>query len=54
MPRKPPAYPVGDRLPGTKYVVVKAIGHGGMGFVLQVVKEPGIQAVVKIIHPHLA
>lgn len=54
MPSTPHVFPVGDRLPGTKYVVVKALGHGGMGSVHQVVKEPGIKAVVKIIHPHLA
>jgi serine/threonine protein kinase len=47
-------YPVGDRLPGTKYVVVRKLGQGGMGVVLEVVKEPKIRAVAKIIHPHLA
>jgi serine/threonine protein kinase len=47
-------YPDGDLLPGTKYVVVKKLGQGGMGVVYEVVKEPKIRGVAKIIHPWLA
>jgi serine/threonine protein kinase len=47
-------YPIGERLPGTKYVVVQKLGQGGMGVVLEVVKEPKIRGVVKLIHPYLA
>jgi serine/threonine protein kinase len=47
-------YPIGEQLPGTKYVVVRKLGQGGMGLVVEVVKNPGIRAVVKIIHPALA
>jgi eukaryotic-like serine/threonine-protein kinase len=54
MARKENSYPIGERLPGTKYVVVRKLGRGGMGVVLEVVKEPGIRGVVKIIHPFLA
>ncbi len=47
-------YEIGKVLPGTKYVVVRKLGRGGMGVVLEVVKEPGIRGVIKIIHPFLA
>jgi serine/threonine-protein kinase len=39
----------GTVLPGTKYRVVKTIGAGGMGTVFQVVKEPEIQGVLKLM-----
>jgi serine/threonine protein kinase len=54
MARREISYPRGERLPGTKYVVVRKLGQGGMGVVLEVVKEPGIRGVIKIIHPFLA
>jgi serine/threonine-protein kinase len=54
MARKEVHYEVGQRLPGTKYVVVRKLGRGGMGVVLEVVKEPGLKGVIKIIHPFLA
>jgi serine/threonine protein kinase len=47
-------FPVGEQLPGTKYRVVRKLGQGGMGVVLEVVKDPNIRGVVKIIHPALA
>jgi serine/threonine protein kinase len=45
---------VGERVPGTKWVVKGLLGRGGMGVVLDVVKEPGIGGALKVMHPELA
>lgn len=50
----PYRFAIGERLPGTKYVLVKQKGAGGMGTCFEVVKEPKIRGVMKILHPHLA
>jgi eukaryotic-like serine/threonine-protein kinase len=39
----------GDVLPGTKYQVVRPLAEGGMGVVLEVVKEPQIRGVAKLM-----
>jgi eukaryotic-like serine/threonine-protein kinase len=39
----------GDVLPGTKYHVVRPLAEGGMGVVLEVVKEPQIRGVAKLM-----
>jgi serine/threonine protein kinase len=54
MAREQINYPIGECLPGTKYRVVRKLGQGGMGVVFEVGKDPGLRAVVKIIHPALA
>ena len=47
-------YRVGERVPGTKWVVTGVLGRGGMGVVLNVRKEPGITAAMKIMRPTFA
>jgi serine/threonine protein kinase len=54
MPRDPREFEVGDRVPGTKWVVRGKLGEGGMGLVLDVVKEPGILGAMKIMLPSFA
>ncbi len=54
MPRDPMEFVVGDRVPGTKWVMRGKLGEGGMGVVLDVVKEPGIPGAMKIMHPWFA
>jgi eukaryotic-like serine/threonine-protein kinase len=44
---------VGAPVPGTKWVVCGTLGEGGMGRVLEVVKEPGIRGAMKIIRPDI-
>jgi eukaryotic-like serine/threonine-protein kinase len=39
----------GEMLPGTKYRVVRQLAEGGMGVVLEVVKEPQIRGVAKLM-----
>jgi serine/threonine protein kinase len=39
---------------GTRWVVRGALGQGGNGFVLDVVKEGVIQGAMKVLHPHFA
>jgi serine/threonine protein kinase len=45
---------VGTLVPGTKWVVCGQLGEGGMGRVLEVVKEPGIRGAMKIIRPDVS
>jgi eukaryotic-like serine/threonine-protein kinase len=54
MPIDPRRLVVGDRVPGTKWVVCRKLGAGGMGVVFEVVKPPGIRGAMKIMLPHLA
>jgi serine/threonine protein kinase len=42
---------IGERIPGTKYVLCGVLGKGGMGTVYEVVKEPGIRGAMKVMHP---
>jgi serine/threonine-protein kinase len=44
---------VGERIPGTKYVLCGVLGKGGMGIVYEVVKEPGIRGAMKVMHPSM-
>jgi serine/threonine protein kinase len=54
MPRDAREFVVGDRVPGTKWVVRGKLGEGGMGLVLDVVKEPGIPGAMKVMLPDFA
>jgi hypothetical protein len=54
VPRDPMDFVVGDRVPGTKWVMRGKLGEGGMGVVLDVVKEPGIQGAMKVMLPGFA
>ena len=40
---------LGERVPGTEWVVTDVLGRGGMGLVLEVRKDPGIVAAIKIL-----
>jgi serine/threonine-protein kinase len=40
---------LGEPMPGTDWVVTGVLGRGGMGLVLEVRKEPGIMAAIKIL-----
>ncbi|MDP8999255.1 MAG: hypothetical protein M3O46_04005 [Myxococcota bacterium] len=53
MPLDPPKFVVGERIPGTKYVLRGELGKGGMGTVYEVVKEPGIRGAMKVMSPSL-
>ena len=35
-------FPIGERLPGMKYHVVRKLGQSGMGVVFEVAKDPGL------------
>jgi serine/threonine-protein kinase len=48
------AYKVGEPMRGTRWVVRGKLGEGGMGFVLDVVKEGVIQGAMKVLRPHFA
>jgi serine/threonine-protein kinase len=54
MPRDPREFVIGDRVPGTKWVVRGKLGEGGMGMVLDVVKAPGIPGAMKVMLPSFA
>ena len=47
-------FTVGQPMPGTRWVVRGKLGQGGMGLVLDVVKEGAIQGAMKVLHPHFA
>src|ERR1035438_10402687 len=47
-------YMVGQPMPGSRWVVRGKLGQGGMGLVLDVVKEGVIQGAMKVLHPHFA
>src|SRR5690349_17259618 len=49
-----PVLETGEVVPGTRYVVVKALGAGGMGVVYQVMKSPNIGGVMKVMSTELA
>ncbi|MBX3230591.1 MAG: serine/threonine protein kinase [Labilithrix sp.] len=42
-----------QRLPGTKYVIVRVVGEGAMGVVYECIKHPGIRCVVKVMRSYL-
>lgn len=45
---------IGEVLPGTEWVVQGVLGRGGMGVVLDVHKDPGIRAAIKVLLPRYA
>jgi len=45
---------VDEMLPGTQWLVRGVLGRGGMGVVLDVVRQPGIRAAVKVLLPRYA
>lgn len=47
-------YPVGQPMPGTKWVVRGKLGEGGMGIVLDVMKARLIPGAMKVLHPSFA
>src|SRR5580658_4228948 len=47
-------YPLGQPMPGTKWVVHGKLGEGGMGIVLDVVKARMIPGAMKVLHPSFA
>jgi serine/threonine protein kinase len=47
------SFVIGERIPGTKYVLCGLLGKGGMGTVYEVVKEPGIRGAMKVMHPSM-
>jgi serine/threonine protein kinase len=48
------AYPLGEPMPGTKWVVQGKLGQGGMGVVLDVVKAQLIPGAMKVLRPCFA
>jgi serine/threonine protein kinase len=53
-PRGERSYAVGEVLLGTSYTVVRELGAGGMGAVLEVADGSGARSVIKILHRWLA
>jgi eukaryotic-like serine/threonine-protein kinase len=53
MPHDHTEFVVGERIPGTKYVLCGVLGKGGMGVVYEVVKEPGIRGAMKVMYPSM-
>ncbi len=47
-------YPLGQPMPGTKWVVHGKLGQGGMGIVLDVMKARLIPGAMKVLHPSFA
>ena len=47
-------YLIGQPMPGTKWVVRGKLGQGGMGIVLDVVKEQLIRGAMKVLLPPFA
>jgi serine/threonine-protein kinase len=48
-------YRIGEKVPGTNWVVRSVLGRGGMGVVLDVEKEAsGLRMAMKVLHPALA
>jgi serine/threonine-protein kinase len=47
-------YAIGEPMPGTKWVVRGKLGQGGMGLVLDVVKEQLIRGAMKVLLPPFA
>jgi len=45
---------VGKELRGTKYLIVRRIGRGGMGEIFEVIKPPQIRGVLKRMAPEMA
>ena len=52
--RDPREFVVGALVPGTKWVLRGVLGQGGMGVVLDVSKEPGIDGAMKVLLPAFA
>jgi hypothetical protein len=50
----PRQLPVGHRIADTKWGMCGLLGEGGMGVVLDVVKDPGIRGAMKMMQPHYA
>ena len=50
----PKQLPVGQRIADTKWVMCGVLGEGGMGVVLDVVKDPGIRGALKMMQPQFA
>jgi serine/threonine-protein kinase len=50
----PKAFPIGQRIADTKWVMCGVLGEGGMGIVLDVVKDPGIRGAMKMMQPRFA
>jgi serine/threonine protein kinase len=53
MPPEHTGFVIGERIPGTKYVLCGVLGKGGMGVVYDVVKEPGIRGAMKVMYPSM-
>jgi len=47
-------FPIGQRMPGTDWIVHGVIGQGGMGIVLEVRKGRNLRAAMKVLRPMLA
>jgi len=48
-------YRIGEKVPGTNWVVRSVLGRGGMGVVLDVEKEAsGLRMAMKVVHPAFA
>ncbi len=48
-------YRIGEKVPGTNWVVRSVLGRGGMGVVLEVEKEAsGLRMAMKVVHPAFA
>ncbi|MGD0680144.1 MAG: serine/threonine-protein kinase [Polyangiaceae bacterium] len=45
---------IGERVPGTEWIVRGVVGRGGMGTVYEVGKGQNIRAAMKVLHPALA
>ena len=50
-----PEYRIGEKVPGTNWVVRGILGRGGMGVVLDVEKEAsGLRMAMKVLRPAFA
>jgi serine/threonine-protein kinase len=51
---RPSRFNVGDRMPGTKYVLVRLIDSDDTASLLEVVKNPGIKGAMRVLNADLA